>query len=154
MTPNERLRSAREARGLSEDDVAEAAALPVTWYRDLELFEDELTDNVSLVHLQIIAGTLGASPAEIFGFRRSQEKSECISTISQRAYDAISSSPGWMSFRRVSGSAGIYPMPSLTPPSSGTSTCGASRTSAPPSLSTGSGLFLIPPKSTTVMHAG
>jgi transcriptional regulator with XRE-family HTH domain len=62
------LRKAREARGLSEDAVAEAAALPAGWYRDLELFEEELTDNLSLAHLQIIGGTLGISPAEIFGY--------------------------------------------------------------------------------------
>jgi transcriptional regulator with XRE-family HTH domain len=68
LSPNDRLRNAREARGLSEDAVAEAAALPVGWYRDLELFEDELTDNVSLARLQIIGGTLGVSPAEIFGY--------------------------------------------------------------------------------------
>jgi len=68
VSPNDRLRNAREARGLSEDAVAEAAALPVGWYRDHELFENELTDNVSLASLQIIGGTLRVSPAEIFGY--------------------------------------------------------------------------------------
>jgi transcriptional regulator with XRE-family HTH domain len=68
VSPNDRLRNAREARGLSEDAVAQAAALPVSWYRDLELFEDELTDNVSLARLQIIGGILSVSPAELFGY--------------------------------------------------------------------------------------
>jgi len=64
-SPGERIQEARERAGLTAQEVASAAGLSVNWYLDVEHDDGEVTSNLSLAHLGIIARTLGLSPLEI-----------------------------------------------------------------------------------------
>src|SRR5690349_1268840 len=58
-TPGDRFRAARERAGMTEDEVATQASLPVAWYRDLEHDPSEIWSNVSLDSLYRVCEVLG-----------------------------------------------------------------------------------------------
>ena len=58
-TPADRIRAARERAGMTEDEVASQASLPVAWYRDLEHDPSEIWSNVSLDSLYRLCEALG-----------------------------------------------------------------------------------------------
>lgn len=58
-TPSERLIAARERAGLEIRDVAARAGLPFAHYCDLEGFEDDVWDTISIAELQKVARIVG-----------------------------------------------------------------------------------------------
>jgi hypothetical protein len=63
---NVRLRKIREASGLSHEDIAASANIPLSNYYDLESHEGELNRNISLGELSKLAYTLGINSRFIF----------------------------------------------------------------------------------------
>lgn len=64
-SPSLRIREARERLGLWPGHVADQAGLNDNWYFDVEHFDDEVTSNISLNQLVIIARALNLTPLEI-----------------------------------------------------------------------------------------
>jgi transcriptional regulator with XRE-family HTH domain len=64
-TPSERLTAARERAGLEIGDVADRAGLPFAHYRDLEMFDDDVWNTVSLAELQKLGRIVGVRPLAI-----------------------------------------------------------------------------------------
>jgi len=58
-TPSERLAAARERAGLDLGEVADRTGLPFAHYRDLEMFENDVWDSISLAQLQKLARIVG-----------------------------------------------------------------------------------------------
>ena len=65
LSPSRVIRDAREREGIDEHSVAEAAGLNDNWYLDVESYGEEVTSNISLAQLGIIARMLRLSPFEI-----------------------------------------------------------------------------------------
>lgn len=59
---HERLKLAREQRGLTHEALAAATGLPPASIADLESYDDELTSNLSLTNLRALCGLLQLSP--------------------------------------------------------------------------------------------
>jgi len=64
-SPAHRIREARERLGLWPGVVADAAGLNHNWYFDVEHFDHEVTGNITLDQLIIIARTLGLTPLAV-----------------------------------------------------------------------------------------
>jgi transcriptional regulator with XRE-family HTH domain len=64
--PRERLKLARQAAGLSEQEVAQRAGLTVNNYYDLEVYDDELPYVLSLSELCAVAAVVGLTPRQLF----------------------------------------------------------------------------------------
>jgi len=64
-TPASRLRAARERAGLEIAQIAEQVELPFAHYRDLEDFDEDLWDTVSLRTLRDLARALHVTPHDI-----------------------------------------------------------------------------------------
>ena len=64
-TASERIRKAREEIGLTAEQVAQRLSLSVAWYHDLESYSDEVFSNISLAHLQLLAGIIRIEPRHI-----------------------------------------------------------------------------------------
>ena len=67
MTPNERLRNAREASGKTPAEVAYTVHISESHYRDLEGHRDELYMTVSLAELRNLGCAVGLTIRRIFG---------------------------------------------------------------------------------------
>jgi transcriptional regulator with XRE-family HTH domain len=71
----ERIRAAREHRGLPSQVVAAAAGIGDDWYRDVENDATEATSNLSLTSFGCIARAVGLSPLEALAGRSARPAS-------------------------------------------------------------------------------
>jgi transcriptional regulator with XRE-family HTH domain len=55
----------RKKVGLSQEEVAKRLGIGLPWYLDLEAYEDELSDNLSLAHLQVLSEILKVEPCTL-----------------------------------------------------------------------------------------
>lgn len=66
VTTSERLRAARERRGLTAAQIAQRLGLSPQHYEDVEAYDQELESNISLGQLLTLLGELRLSPRELF----------------------------------------------------------------------------------------
>ena len=65
MLASQRVQRAREALGLSVQQVAAELHLGLPWYCDIESDSDEVFSNISLAHLQLLGYALQTEPVRI-----------------------------------------------------------------------------------------
>jgi hypothetical protein len=70
MKPHDKLRQLREARDANEWHIAEVAGIGENTYWDLENFDSDLFNTVSLAEIGRIAPVLGLSMEELFASER------------------------------------------------------------------------------------
>jgi transcriptional regulator with XRE-family HTH domain len=66
VTTSERLRTARERRGLTTEQVAQRLGISPQYYEDVEAYDQELEANVSLGQLLTLLTELQLDPRELF----------------------------------------------------------------------------------------
>ena len=60
------LREAREKAGKSVDEMASLLGISRAWYFDLESYDEEITDTLSLRQLLVLSKALGIDLADFF----------------------------------------------------------------------------------------
>ena len=92
VTPNERIRAARERLGLDEGQVAFKTGLSYNEYWDLENFEDEVCTTMSLKDLHGIGAVLGISVRAILEGDPTSSQSMTFAEFSNAVRAAVAAS--------------------------------------------------------------
>jgi transcriptional regulator with XRE-family HTH domain len=64
------IAAAREAKGISIGEAAFELGVSFEWYRDIEWFDDEITDSISFETLLRLLDLVGLEPRQLFGATR------------------------------------------------------------------------------------
>ena len=80
MTLGERIRSAREAKGMTLEELGK---LCNTTRQTINKYESGIVTNIPLDRIEMIALHLGTTPEELLGWGSSSSSSEKVQTITQ-----------------------------------------------------------------------